>query len=244
MGIVEAGGLEFGRGRPKVCVPLTEGALPGLLEEAAYAAALPADLYEWRLDGFEGSVEEAMPQLAKALGGRPLLCTLRTQKEGGACPLGPDEYEKQLAALLELGGFQLIDIELSQGRQRVERLVRLARGKGIATVVSQHDFNGTPLVEDMVATLVEMAGLGAHLPKLAVMSHCPEDVLDLLAATLEASRQVGPVVTMAMGPMGKLSRAAGGLFGSCMTFGAGKNVSAPGQIRAQALQAMLGELSL
>mgnify|MGYP002234856443 CR=1 FL=1 len=48
--------------------------------------------------------------------------------------------------------------------------------------------------------------MGADLPKLAVMPQSPADVLALLAATYEASAQIGPVITMPWGDLGKLSR--------------------------------------
>ena len=87
----------------------------------------------------------------------------------------------------------------------------------------------------MVSTLVRMKELGADLPKLAVMPRCPGDVLALLSATLRASAQVGPVITMAMGSLGKVSRV-------CLTFGAGDSASAPGQLNAEDLKAILQDL--
>jgi 3-dehydroquinate dehydratase-1 len=39
-----------------------------------------------------------------------------------------------------------------------------------------------------------------------------------------------PMVTIAMGPEGKITRLAGGLFGSDITFAVGRESSAPGQI--------------
>ena len=87
-----------------------------------------------------------------------------------------------------------------------------------------------------------MKALGADLPKYAVMPRTPGDVLALLAATWEASSEIGPVITMSMGELGKITRAEGGVFGSCLTFGAGLNASAPGQIDAENLRAILEDL--
>lgn len=235
-------GLAFRRGLPKICVPLTESRLPALLEEAAQASVLPADLYEWRMDGFLEDLGQALAGLPPRLAGKPLLCTLRTQREGGACKLNPQGYEEALSALLDKDGFQLIDIELACGEGRAKRLIEKAKSRGVATVVSKHDFQKTPPVEEIAGTLLHMAELGADLPKYAVMPHTPQDVLDLLQATLLASQEAGPVVTMAMGPLGKLSRVAGGVFGSCITFGAGPHASAPGQLDVEDLQAILQDL--
>lgn len=242
MKYMEAAGLRFGEGLPKICVPLTEATPAALREEAAFVRALPADLYEWRLDHFTGGISPALAELAPALAPKPLLCTLRTRSEGGESPLQGRFYEDFLTALLERGGFQLLDIEFSQGPERVGRLMGLAREKGVAVVLSKHDFARTPPPGEIARTLVEMARLGPCLPKYAVTPHTPEDVLALLTATRLASREIGPVATMAMGPMGKLTRACGQLFGSCMTFGAGRNASAPGQLGAEDLRAVLEDL--
>ncbi len=240
----EAAGLRFGQGLPKICVPLTESRLPALLEEAAFVRALPADLYEWRLDCFEGDVGFALSALESALAPKPLLCTVRTRKEGGKSPLEGDAYEEFLLALLERGGFGLFDIEFSSGRERAKRLLEKAAEKGIGAIVSRHDFSGTPPEGEIADALVQMGALGPCLPKYAVTPRRPEDVLVLLGATRRASLEHGPVITMAMGPLGKISRVCGQVFGSCMTFGAGKNASAPGQMGAEDLRAVLEDLSL
>ena len=77
---VEIQGLRFGEGLPKVCVPLTGQGVPALLSEMQAVSALPADLYEWRLDCFFGDPLPTLPTVVRELGGRPLLCTksLRT----------------------------------------------------------------------------------------------------------------------------------------------------------------------
>ncbi len=242
MNIVEIAGLRFGEGLPKICVPLTGGSLLALLDEARHVRDLPADLYEWRMDSFFGSFSEALDVLNRELEGKPLLCTMRTKAEGGAGELSPEAYEAFLSGLLDLGGFSLLDVELSCGEDRVRRLVEKARKQGVGTVVSRHDFVKTPPQGEIVRTLRDMKELGADLPKMAVMPQRPQDVLALLSATLQASEEIGPVVTMSMGDLGQISRVSGALFGSCMTFGTGRNASAPGQIDTEDLRAILEDL--
>ena len=239
---VEIQGVHFGAGLPKVCIPLTGQGMPALLSELQFAAALPADLYEWRMDCFFGDPLSVLPAVVEGTKGKPLLCTLRTQGEGGKAQVSPEEYEQRIAELLRAGGFGLVDLELSWGEERVGRLAKLAKEQGIGVVVSKHDFEKTPPGEEIAETLVRMKELGADLPKFAVMPRDPGDVLALLSATWEAYQQVGPVITMAMGELGKVTRAAGGVFGSCLTFGAGQNASAPGQMEAEDLRAILEDL--
>lgn len=242
MKAIEIHGLRFGEGLPKLCVPLTGQGIPALLSELQQVSALPADLYEWRMDCFFGDPVETLPAVMAGVGGKPVLCTMRTKDEGGQAQLSPEEYEQRLTRLIQAGDFAMIDIELACGEERVSRLAHLAKEKGMGVVVSKHDFEKTPPAKEISDTLVRMKNLGADLPKYAVMPHSPEDVLELLAATWDANCQVGPVITMSMGELGKVSRVAGGLFGSCLTFGAGQNASAPGQIDAENLRAILEDL--
>lgn len=243
MSYIEIAGLCFGKGRPKICVPLTGRSMPELLSEARMVRDLPADLYEWRIDCFFGTLDSALDALRGELGEKPLLCTVRTAREGGEAELSPEEYRKQLLELLDLGNFQILDIELSAGEEIVTELKEKAKKKGIGVVISRHDFEKTPPEEEMAAALEKMKALGADLPKLAVMPKSPEDVLALLSATLSASRKLGPVITMSMGSLGKVSRVSGEIFGSCMTFGVGKAASAPGQIDTEDLLAILEDVS-
>ena len=66
-------------------------------------------------------------------------------------------------------------------------------------------------------------------------------MLTLLAATRAYVGPGGrvPAITMAMGPLGVVSRLAGETFGSAVTFGTVGAASAPGQVDARALRAVL-----
>ena len=66
------------------------------------------------------------------------------------------------------------------------------------------------------------------------------DVITLLDATQEADASIDkPIVTMAMGRMGLISRLCGEAFGSALTFGSVGAASAPGQINAEDLREIL-----
>ncbi len=52
-----------------------------------------------------------------------------------------------------------------------------------------------------------------------------------------------PVVTMAMGRMGLLSRISGQIFGSCITFGTLGKASAPGQLPMAEVAAILDRIA-
>ena len=86
-----------------------------------------------------------------------------------------------------------------------------------------------------------MQDLGVDIPKIAVMPKGMKDVVTLLAATEEMHREFAdrPIVTISMSEAGVLSRICGEAFGSAITFGAAKNVSAPGQMKVNDLSAAI-----
>ena len=96
--------------------------------------------------------------------------------------------------------------------------------------------------KDTIATLLEqMADSDADIVKIALMPQNAEDVLCLLEQTNAFHEKYPnqPLITMSMGKLGVISRISGEVFGSCVTFGAGKVSSAPGQIPMLKLQEIL-----
>ena len=83
--------------------------------------------------------------------------------------------------------------------------------------------------------------LGADIAKIAVMPRNSSDVIELLSATNEMNQKCReiPIITMSMSGIGVLSRVAGEIFGSAVTFGAVRKPSAPGQIGIGDLNSIL-----
>jgi 3-dehydroquinate dehydratase-1 len=229
-------GVEFGTGRPKICVPLTGSTIEALRRGAE---ALPfdiVDLVELRIDHFESvdDVRESLPDTT------PLLFTFRSKPEGGERDIDPADYEELLLAVVAAGGIDALDVEMFTELGSLERLVNGAHERGLTVIMSSHDFEHTPPLEQIVARLTLQQDLGADIVKIAVMPEAPSDVLTLLQATeVFAEKGVRPAMTMSMGPLGVVSRLAGETFGSCATFGSVGEASAPGQVEAAALRVTL-----
>lgn len=246
MTVLEIKGVRIGEGRPKTIVSLMDEDEAGLLATAARAVEAGAELLEWRADFFGAAQDsEALVQtcgsLAEALPKTPLIFTLRTKGQGGKLELPEEEYIALCQAVIASGAPDLIDIELALGDDTVRPLVELAHEHGVRTIVSHHDFKGTPESEWMTDCLVHMArDLGADIPKLAVMPGCTQDPRRLMQATYGATEQVGvPLLTMAMGIAGQHTRLSGEVFGSALTFCALGQASAPGQVElAEAIALM------
>lgn len=249
-------GHALGQGEaPLVCVPLVGATASAIREEARAMTALvqagdPAapDLLEWRLDAF-GAVADAptlsvaADALREAAGALPLLLTLRAAREGGR-DHGLDDAERaaRLIALIDAGVADLVDFETDAEPAALRGLRVACRAAGLPLVLSAHHFDRTPATTEMVASFGRAAALGADIAKLAVMPHDPRDVQSLLEATAEADRTLAiPLVSMAMGELGVVSRISGFRHGSRITWASAAAASAPGQLPLVALRAQLRE---
>ena len=238
--------IEIGSGMPKVCVPIVEKTREDILSTAKAICSTEADLVEWRADWYEdvsafSEVIKTADMLRSILGETPLLFTFRSAREGGEKELSLESYATLLENVAKTGFVDLIDVEVFSGDDAVKNIIQTAHAHGVKVIASNHDFEGTPAREELVARLCKMQDLGADILKIAVMPQTRSDVLTLLSVTEEmSSRHTSrPVITMSMGRTGTLSRLCGEVFGSAVTFASFGKVSAPGQIAIEDLKAGL-----
>ncbi|MDO5424124.1 MAG: type I 3-dehydroquinate dehydratase [Eubacteriales bacterium] len=246
MGNIQVRNLTIGEGRPKICVPIVEPTADAICRAAREAKSHPCDMVEWRADFYEDcrspeKVTEVLKNLREALADTPLLYTFRTRPEGGNIAVEFDEYLALNHAAIESGCIDLVDVEILRGDDTAFLVVEDAHNHNVFVVGSNHDFQGTPKKEAIIMRLCRMQEMEADIAKMAVMPKSPRDVLTLLDATLAMKElhNETPVVTMAMGRLGLISRLAGETFGSAITFGTVGEASAPGQIPSENLQQVL-----
>jgi 3-dehydroquinate dehydratase-1 len=238
--------IVIGEGLPKICMPLVGKTEEELLAGVQEAKALGPDVIEWRADFFKQVGDaEALLAMADRLRGElpemPLLFTLRDVSEGGFTKLSQEVRADLIRQVIASGKIDLVDIELEAVKNGLDFLVSFAKEQGVGVILSNHFFTRTPSLEEIVDILREEQSCGADIAKLAVMPNSPEDVLTLLCATNQMETQYAeiPLITMSMGQLGICSRICGGVFGSTLTFGAGQNTSAPGQIGVKELRKSL-----
>ena len=238
--------IEIGSGMPKVCVPIVEKTREDILSTAKAICSTEADLVEWRADWYEdvsafSEVIKTADMLRSILGETPLLFTFRSAREGGEKELSLESYATLLESVAKTGFVDLIDVEVFSGDDAVKNIIQTAHAHGVKVIASNHDLEGTPAREELVARLCKMQDLGADILKIAVMPQSRSDVLTLLSVTEEMSslHTSRPVITMSMGRTGTLSRLCGEVFGSAVTFASFGKVSAPGQIAIEDLKAGL-----
>lgn len=244
-------GINIGKGKPKICVPITAGNKSMAVEEAGYISEYLKDcvdmvelridyLVELKTDALAGTLQEVREKLVDI----PLLCTLRTLKEGGEQMVTAEEYEEILKRCIHSHAIDIIDVEFYSQPGVFEHICEEAAKEGVSVLASNHDFQKTPPKDELVSRYQQMANAGADIAKIAVMPGCEEDVLTLLGAGLAAKTCLDiPFVAISMGKMGAISRICGERFGSCITFGVGRKSSAPGQIEAAKLKEIMNVLA-
>lgn len=242
-------GITIGEGLPKICVPMVGETLAQLMEEARILRSLDLDIVEWRVDFFEHvedieKVKAALVEIRSILTKIPVIFTLRSAKEGGEKEVSTEHYVALNKTIAESGLVDMIDVELINDEKVIEALVEAAHSHKVFVIISNHDFAKTPAKEEIVSRLCKAQKLGGDLPKIAVMPTNTADVLTLLDATNTMKEQYAdrPIITMSMAGKGVISRLAGEVFGSALTFGAAKKASAPGQIDVTELRNVLALL--
>lgn len=255
--------ITFEAGRPKVAVPIVSAEPKAIIAECEEVRKLPCQIMEWRADKYLGAIDdlnegmehkEFYLDLIKILDdinfiadGMPIIFTIRSKSQGGDVSITREHIAQiqTLVAQSELVDF--IDVELFDDSGEVDEeflrgLIDEIHGYGCKVILSHHDFEKMPEPVDMVNTVGTMAELGADIYKLAAMAFSKKDAETLIKTTAFLThKQIGPLITIAMGEWGKLARVAAGRYGSCITFASGKQQSAPGQVDVYTMEKWLDD---
>ena len=206
----------------KICVSLMVDRADHMLEAMLRAAALGADLLEWRLDvtrnpDVKGTIRQAPV---------PVIATVRSQEHGGRFQ---GSRAKQLDLLLQAleGGSAYVDWEFRSGETLPPELSS-NRGQ---MILSYHNFWETPANGDLECLFNEMAATGAGVVKIITRAQKLEDNLTLLALIRHGRGKGLKVVAFCLGPLGRISRVACPLVGGAFTYAAleAGAQAAPGQ---------------
>lgn len=247
-------------GRPKVAVPLVSQLPQEIIAECEHAAMLPCDLIEWRADSYLSGLTDLeevlqtkefyldflkiLDDLEYIAGDKPLIFTLRSVEQGGMLQLSQAQKAEIYQLVAQSGLAGLIDVELPVAAQSAEDIceegglslreqIDEIHAFGGKVICSYHEFDRMLSPEEILEKIQIMQAAGADVFKIAAMAVTREDAENLLKTTAFLHQNgIGPLVMMAMGEWGKTTRVAAGRYGSCITFAAGQEASAPGQVDA------------
>ncbi len=221
---------------PTICVPIT-GVTAGEIYEAARTQIdMGVRMLEWRVDYFEDyrdgeALREVLDTLRDMTRETILLVTVRTTAEGGNAELDEEALSELYDSIAQAHAADIIDVEVFRFADATGIIERLHE-RGALVLLSHHEAGRMPTSTQMEQFLVQMADMDGDLIKLAVMPRTFYDTLRLMEAASifhEKDSHV-PMIAIAMGSRGVLSRLTGELFGSCITFAVGDEASAPGQL--------------
>lgn len=228
---VEVGGIVVGKGNepPLVCVVGLKA-----IKEAHLAKEANADFLEVRLDYTDSDSPESDYELLSKIRriGVPFIATLRRSLEGGVHPIWDESgRRRRLVKIAQSRLAAAVDIEVNAPDSTLKAVVGAARLNGTPIVASHHDWEGVP-TNDELRRIVRQAHMVGDIAKVCVSPRSREETVRFLQLGNELAPSCGPLVLIAMGLVGQVSRVVGHRFGSSMIFTyVGTEVPyAPGQL--------------
>ena len=208
--------------KPRICAVIVSNELEAIKESEPLV-----ELFEVRIDLIGNGWRELVKRLNK-----PWIACNRRADEGGRCRENEEKRIEELLQAIELGA-DIIDIELRT--RNLEEAVKKVKNRA-KCLLSFHELKRTPPLEEMRGIVRRQLEAGADICKVITTAQRFEDnltVLQLIAESAEVRR-----VSLAMGPLGSMSRVLCPLVGGDFTYASiekGKE-SAPGQITVKELR--------
>jgi 3-dehydroquinate dehydratase-1 len=206
----------------KVCVSLAAEGVSDLVAQAKKAFDLGADFIEARLDFL--AIEDVI-RAAETIDKSNAVFTLRSKSQGGM--FSGTEYQriKLLRKLAEMRPM-LLDVEL-QTLQTNDNLADYLELASIPTLVSWHDFEKTPPIEELAEVITEMR-IYSNYVKIVTTAKSVDDAIRLLTLYKNANG-LYPII-FAMGEAGVMTRILCALYGAPYTYSALEKAVAKGQL--------------
>jgi 3-dehydroquinate dehydratase / shikimate dehydrogenase len=204
----------------QLCVSLTEPSTTAVIDRMADLASA-ADLFEVRGD-LVTDLDLLTILRART---KPIVFSCRAAGEGGRWT---DTETRRRMTLLEAvkRGFDYVDVEYSSDFMDV-----VVEKSGNGLIVSHHDVKGMPA--DLEGLYAAMVRRGADIVKLAVTPAGLSDVARLLALAAKVAKGgKRPLLAIALGPFGLITRVLGGRYAAPFTYAcaAPGAEAAPGQL--------------
>ena len=211
----------------KIAIPILQEKCEDVIEVAQDCIEKGADVLEFRIDALKnpdiGEIKSTIKEIDF-----PMIATNRIQSEGGSFKGSEDE---RIDILYECAGLvDYVDIELQCDDDYINKI----HDTGTKTIVSYHDFEKTPDLNEIMYIVDKEHELG-DIAKVAFMPQDLEDTLTILAVLSHCE----DTIAISMGDLGSYTRVMASKFDSPITFAAGTDVTAPGQIDIETMKALL-----
>ncbi|KAL5712830.1 hypothetical protein ACHQM5_014958 [Ranunculus cassubicifolius] len=212
-----------------VCVPLMADSVSQMLIDMEKAKENGADLVELRIDYLkEFNPKHDLQKLIKE-SPLPTLVTYRPKWEGGLYE-GDEGSRLDALRLATKMGADYIDIELKVASKFISS-IQGYRSKRLKVIVSSHNYERTPGVEEICDLVAKARATGADIVKVATTA---SDITDVSHMFQVLGHSQVPVIGLVMCERGLISQLLSSKFGGYLTFGSLEK-SAPGQPTIQDL---------
>ena len=211
----------------KIAIPIFQKNCKNVIKVAEDCINKGADVLEFRIDALENPNISEIKKTIEEIN-FPIIATNRINSEGGSFKGSEEERFEILYECSDIVDY--IDIELQSDDEYIKKI-----HKGNAkTIVSYHDFEKTPDLNEILYIVSKEHELG-DIAKVAFMPQDLEDTLTVLAVLSHCE----DTVAISMGDLGSYTRVMAAKFESPITFAAGTDVTAPGQIDIETMKALL-----
>lgn len=207
--------------RPRICAVIVNKDLDAVREIEPLV-----DMFEVRIDIIGEDWQKLVKQLKK-----PWIATNRTLDEGGQWGGMEARRIEALLQAIQLGA-GMVDVEFHT--KNLKNIVPLVK-KQVKCILSYHNLEKTPPLEELKAIVRDQLKAGADLCKVVTTARGIEDNLAVLELVSEFADK--RIVSFAMGADGQVSRILSPLAGADFTYasiGKGRE-SAPGQMTVREL---------
>ena len=211
----------------KIAIPILQKKYEDVIKVAQDCIDKGADVLEFRIDGLE------KPEISKIKDtindiNFPMIATNRINTEGGFFKGSEEERFNILYECCDLVDY--IDIELQSKDEYINKI----HETGVTTIVSYHDFKKTLELNEINYIVKKEHELG-EIAKVAFMPQNLEDTLTILAVLSHCEN----TIAISMGDLGSYTRVMASKFNSPITFAAGRDATAPGQIDIETMKVLL-----
>ncbi|XVE62587.1 hypothetical protein DITRI_Ditri06bG0130400 [Diplodiscus trichospermus] len=209
-----------------ICVPIMAESVDQMLLQMRKAKELGGDIVEVRVDFLKNfSPRQDLDILIKQAP-LPTLVTFRPRWEGGQYDGDESKRQEALRLAMELGA-DYIDVELKVAHDFFNSLPG-ERPEHVKIIVSSHNYERTPSVEELGDLVARIQATGADIVKIATTAL---DIIDNVRIFQVLVHAQVPMIGLVMGERGLMSRILAAKFGGFLTFGSLEAgvVSAPGQ---------------
>lgn len=211
----------------KIAIPIFQETCEDVIAVANDCIDKGADILEFRIDALKnhdiGEIRDTIKEIDF-----PMIATNRISSEGGSFKGFEEQRVNILYQCSDIVDF--VDIEL----QTKDEYIELIQNTNAKSIISYHDFEKTPDLNEIMYIVDKEHELG-DIAKVAFMPQDLEDTLTILAVLSHCE----DTIAISMGDLGSYTRVMASKFNSPITFAAGTDVTAPGQIDIETMKALL-----